>query len=94
MTPAPVADRVVVLAVVLLLGAVAVVGVVGLVFLIWTGATAETLTPVVALIGPALGALGALLASTRTAAPMQAQAEAVGWAKAVEQVKALDVEAT
>lgn len=90
MTPAPVADRLVVLAVVGLLGAVAVFGVLGLVFLIWSGTPAEQLTPVVALIGPALGALGALLASTRTGAPMQAAAEAVGFQKAVDQVKAMD----
>lgn len=86
----PVADRLVVLAVVGFLGGTAVLGVAGLVFLVWTGATADQLTPVVALVGPALGALGALLASTRTAQPIQAAAEAVGFQKAVDQVKALD----
>lgn len=86
----PVADRIVVLAVVTALGAIGVLGTLGIVFLIWTGAPADTLTPVVALVGPATGALAALLASTRTATPALAQAEATGFSKAVEAVHALD----
>lgn len=86
----PVADRAVVLAVVTALGAIGVLGTLGIVFLVWTGAPADTLTPVVALVGPATGALAALLASTRTSAPVLAAAEATGFNKAVDAVNALD----
>lgn len=86
----PVADRAVVLAVVIALGSIAVLGTGGIIFLVWTGASGEALTPIVALVGPATGALAALLASTRTAAPALAQAEAVGFGKAVDAVKAMD----
>ena len=62
------------LAVVLLLGAIALSGVGGV---IWLLSVSRDATVLVALIGPPIGALGALLASTRSVSPGGVRAEAL-----------------
>jgi hypothetical protein len=59
-------DRRTVLAVVYLLGALAVVGLVGVIGLVALGKPPEAVAIVVGLAGPPAGALSALLVSTRT----------------------------
>jgi uncharacterized membrane protein len=59
-------DRRTILAVVILLGVLAIAGLAGVVFLISTGHSQGEVAVVVALAGPPAGALGSLLVSTKS----------------------------
>ena len=79
--------RGVVMAVVIILGAIAIVGLGGAV---WLSDHGKDTTPIVGITGGALGALGALLASTKSAPPAKIEkAKAEGYEEAVADVKSL-----
>lgn len=83
------ADRSVVLAVVTVLGVIAVTCVIGVIVLVSKDKDPAAVAIVSGMAGTAIGGLVGLLANTRTAQPAVAQAEAVGYQKAVDAVNAL-----
>jgi hypothetical protein len=81
-------DRAVVVAVVCFLGTFALVGLAGVVWLVHDRVDAASVAVISTLTGAAAGSLGTLLASTRTPPPPAAQ-QAIGYQRAVDDVKAL-----
>jgi hypothetical protein len=83
-------DRTVVLAVVLILGLLALVGLSGTIWLAHDKVDATLIAVVSTPTGAVIGALAALLATTSSGpAPQVQQAQAAGYQQAVEDVKAL-----
>lgn len=83
-------DRLVVLAVVVLLGVFAIVGLLGTIWLVNNSHDPASIAVISTLTGAAVGALGTLLASTRSAPPPIVQAaQAQGYVQAVDDVHEL-----
>lgn len=85
----PSTDSRVVLAVVVLLGLLALLGLGGVIWLVDHDADAASLIAVTGIAGPAAGALAGILATTRTTAPLVESARAEGYRQAVAEVSSL-----